>query len=227
MTRHSTWYYVIQKVQSCLSRWKANTLSIGGRLTLLKSVLGPYFLNGCGVINLKMDPYGVISLELCMVTRLTVMVIDLLPVRVQFFGKFECLKIKVLTFFPIVKFTLVLQTKFWLDVWVSDMALCDRFPRIFALETVKEVLVADKMEVSPLCTSFRRPIRDGVERQQWLEFLHVMNSVTLSSSPDRWSCDINGEGSFAFDLSLVESPMVYVRNVAEMNAIVDESLLHP
>ncbi|GKD14429.1 RNA-directed DNA polymerase, eukaryota [Tanacetum coccineum] len=57
-----------------------------------------------------------------------------------------------------------LSTKFWLDFWVSNMALCDRFPRIFALETVKEVLVADKMEVSPLCTSFRRPIRDGVER---------------------------------------------------------------
>nr|GFC94130.1 hypothetical protein [Tanacetum cinerariifolium] len=40
MTRHSAWSYVIQKVQSRLSRWKANTLSIGGRLTLLKSVLG-------------------------------------------------------------------------------------------------------------------------------------------------------------------------------------------
>ena len=76
------------------------------------------------------------------------------------------------------------------------MALCDRFPRIFALETVKEVLVADKMEVSPLCTSFRRPIRDGVERQQWLDFLHVMDTITLSLSPDRWSCDINGEGTF-------------------------------
>ncbi|GKB21476.1 hypothetical protein Tco_0855399 [Tanacetum coccineum] len=40
MTRHSAWSSVIQKIQSRLSRWKANTLSVGGRLTLLKSVLG-------------------------------------------------------------------------------------------------------------------------------------------------------------------------------------------
>ncbi|GJY79634.1 RNA-directed DNA polymerase, eukaryota [Tanacetum coccineum] len=50
-------------------------------------------------------------------------------------------------------------TKFWLDSWNSDMALCDRFPRIFALETVKEISVADKMEASSLCASFRRTLR--------------------------------------------------------------------
>ncbi|GJZ81422.1 RNA-directed DNA polymerase, eukaryota [Tanacetum coccineum] len=76
------------------------------------------------------------------------------------------------------------------------MALCDRFPRIFALETVKEISVADKMEASSLCASFRRLIRDGVERQQWMDILHVIDSVTLSSSSDRWSCDLNGEGTF-------------------------------
>ena len=88
------------------------------------------------------------------------------------------------------------RTKFWLDFWSSDMVLCDRFPRIFALETVKDISVAAKMDASSLCASFRRPIRDGVERQQWLDFLHVIDSVNLSSSPDRWSCDLNGEGTF-------------------------------
>ncbi|GJX45703.1 RNA-directed DNA polymerase, eukaryota [Tanacetum coccineum] len=84
------------------------------------------------------------------------------------------------------------------------MALCDRFPRIFALETVKEISVADKMEASSLCASFRRPIRDGVERQQWMDILHVIDSVTLSSSSDRWSCDLNGEGTFRVkDIRLV------------------------
>ncbi|GJV60043.1 RNA-directed DNA polymerase, eukaryota, partial [Tanacetum coccineum] len=33
--------FVYVKLQSRLSKWKAKTLSIGGRLTLLKSVLGP------------------------------------------------------------------------------------------------------------------------------------------------------------------------------------------
>ncbi|GKB20294.1 hypothetical protein Tco_0854217 [Tanacetum coccineum] len=40
MTRHKAWDDVVLKLQSRLSKWKAKTLSIGGRLTLLKSVLG-------------------------------------------------------------------------------------------------------------------------------------------------------------------------------------------
>ncbi|GKA38027.1 RNA-directed DNA polymerase, eukaryota, partial [Tanacetum coccineum] len=48
MSRHSAWSDVMQKVRSRLSSWKAKTLSIGGRLTLLKAVLGAvplYFMS--------------------------------------------------------------------------------------------------------------------------------------------------------------------------------------
>nr|GEU72927.1 RNA-directed DNA polymerase, eukaryota, reverse transcriptase zinc-binding domain protein [Tanacetum cinerariifolium] len=40
MSRTHAWEEVIDKVSSRLSRWKMKTLSLGGRLTLLKSVLG-------------------------------------------------------------------------------------------------------------------------------------------------------------------------------------------
>nr|GEV60564.1 RNA-directed DNA polymerase, eukaryota [Tanacetum cinerariifolium] len=40
MSRVQAWNDVVDKVQTRLSKWKLNTLSIGGRLTLLKSVLG-------------------------------------------------------------------------------------------------------------------------------------------------------------------------------------------
>ncbi|GKE69644.1 hypothetical protein Tco_1527716 [Tanacetum coccineum] len=40
MSRHKTWEDVVLKLRSRLSKWKVKTLSIGGRLTLLKSVLG-------------------------------------------------------------------------------------------------------------------------------------------------------------------------------------------
>nr|GFA63190.1 RNA-directed DNA polymerase, eukaryota, reverse transcriptase zinc-binding domain protein [Tanacetum cinerariifolium] len=40
MSRCSAWSSSIQKVRARLSKWKVKTLSIGGRLTLLKSVLG-------------------------------------------------------------------------------------------------------------------------------------------------------------------------------------------
>ncbi|GKA35148.1 hypothetical protein Tco_0721639 [Tanacetum coccineum] len=39
-SRLQTWNDVTSKIMSRLSRWKLKTLSIGGRLTLLKSVLG-------------------------------------------------------------------------------------------------------------------------------------------------------------------------------------------
>nr|GEY77293.1 RNA-directed DNA polymerase, eukaryota, reverse transcriptase zinc-binding domain protein [Tanacetum cinerariifolium] len=39
MARINTWHEVMQKVTSKLSKWKAKTLLVGGRLTLLKSVI--------------------------------------------------------------------------------------------------------------------------------------------------------------------------------------------
>nr|GEX04150.1 COP9 signalosome complex subunit 6a-like [Tanacetum cinerariifolium] len=41
MSRVQAWKEVVDKVKSRLSKWKMKTLAIGGRLTLLKSVLGP------------------------------------------------------------------------------------------------------------------------------------------------------------------------------------------
>jgi hypothetical protein len=40
MSNRSAWDDIISKLNSRLSKWKVKTLSIGGRLTLLKSVLG-------------------------------------------------------------------------------------------------------------------------------------------------------------------------------------------
>nr|GEZ80059.1 RNA-directed DNA polymerase, eukaryota [Tanacetum cinerariifolium] len=40
MSRHNAWASTVDKLRSRLSKWKVKTLSIGGRLTLLKAVLG-------------------------------------------------------------------------------------------------------------------------------------------------------------------------------------------
>nr|GFA77699.1 RNA-directed DNA polymerase, eukaryota [Tanacetum cinerariifolium] len=39
-------------------------------------------------------------------------------------------------------------------------------------------------------------IRDGYERQQWLDLLSTLGSITPSSAAHRWVFDLNGDGEF-------------------------------
>ncbi|GKD64948.1 RNA-directed DNA polymerase, eukaryota, partial [Tanacetum coccineum] len=77
-----------------------------------------------------------------------------------------------------------------------EVPLSIHFPRLFALENSKDISVADKWNASDLKASFRRDVRNGAELQQWLEMVSVLDSVSLSSSADRWFCVFNGDGSF-------------------------------
>nr|GFA53992.1 RNA-directed DNA polymerase, eukaryota, reverse transcriptase zinc-binding domain protein [Tanacetum cinerariifolium] len=82
---------------------------------------------------------------------------------------------------------------FWLDTWTLDSPLYVRFPRLFALKSVKDISVAVKWGAPTLDASFRRRARDGAESNQWSEFCSMLDSVTLSSSSNRIFCDLNGE----------------------------------
>ncbi|GKD47130.1 RNA-directed DNA polymerase, eukaryota [Tanacetum coccineum] len=69
-----------------------------------------------------------------------------------------------------------------------------------ALSEVHGVIAVKKMmrrkKASSVSASFRRDVRDGAERQQWDDLSSIMNSVVLSSSKDRWTCDLSGDGEF-------------------------------
>nr|GEW38227.1 RNA-directed DNA polymerase, eukaryota [Tanacetum cinerariifolium] len=88
------------------------------------------------------------------------------------------------------------NTRFWYDSWVFDQPLRVKFPCLFALETDKESTVASELGSSLVDASFRRSVRDEVERQQWDDLNSVSGSVTLFASKDRWFCDLNGDGVF-------------------------------
>ncbi|GJY27845.1 RNA-directed DNA polymerase, eukaryota [Tanacetum coccineum] len=67
------------------------------------------------------------------------------------------------------------------------------FPRLFALELDKEIVVANKMGASSVSASFRRDVRDGAERQQWDDLSSILNSVVpLDLHKDWWTCDLSG-----------------------------------
>ncbi|GJU71994.1 RNA-directed DNA polymerase, eukaryota [Tanacetum coccineum] len=66
----------------------------------------------------------------------------------------------------------------------------------FSKETDKDSAVASKLGSPSLEVSFRRSVLDGVERQQLFDLNSLTGSLILSSSKDRWICDLNGDGEF-------------------------------
>nr|GEV55295.1 RNA-directed DNA polymerase, eukaryota [Tanacetum cinerariifolium] len=64
------------------------------------------------------------------------------------------------------------------------------------LKSVLEISVAAKWGAPSFDDSFRRQVRDEVERNQWYELLSLLGTISLSPSSDRYFCDLNGDGVF-------------------------------
>ncbi|GKB30734.1 RNA-directed DNA polymerase, eukaryota [Tanacetum coccineum] len=74
---------------------------------------------------------------------------------------------------------LVMHTCFWKDFWIGDTRLQGMFPRLYALESYKDISVADKIR-APLYTSFRRDVRGGVKASQLAHLSALFATITLS-----------------------------------------------
>nr|GFB86543.1 RNA-directed DNA polymerase, eukaryota [Tanacetum cinerariifolium] len=81
------------------------------------------------------------------------------------------------------------------DCWISDIPLCDKFPRLFALELDKEASVAVKLN-APIEISFRRNARGGLEQHLMADMNSMLDSVVLLNSGDRWVCNLASDGNF-------------------------------
>nr|GEZ18936.1 hypothetical protein [Tanacetum cinerariifolium] len=92
-----------------------------------------------------------------------------------------------------------MRTIFWHDFWIGDTQLKYLFPRLYALESIKESFVADKLQAH-IASSFRRAVRGGVETQQLNHLLDLLGSVILSNMKDRWVWHLNGDGVFVLKM---------------------------
>nr|GEX70430.1 RNA-directed DNA polymerase, eukaryota [Tanacetum cinerariifolium] len=221
MSRHKAWADVVFKLRSRLSKWKAKTLSIGGRLTLLKSVLGASPLHNMSIFK---APKGVSSFFALNRALLLKWVWRLLSQDGSFWfqviqalygsniashsvhtasnwcsilREMHLLKSKGFDFLSLCSKRVGdgNTTSFWLDIWKGDSTLRDIFPRMFALEMDKQITVAAKM-VARVDASFRRPVPGGIEHDQLNELRSCIDSVSLSFSHDRWVCNASGDGNF-------------------------------
>ncbi|GKF23093.1 hypothetical protein Tco_0075415, partial [Tanacetum coccineum] len=212
MSRTHAWEEVIDKVRSRLSRWKMKTLSIGGRLTLLKSVLG----------SMPIFHMSIFKAPLSVIRQLE-------SIRSHFFNGHDSASrkaswIKSLThdrgflfppeslsslyallaqkypfsLLPIVTSTTLLtipvflhlgngnNISFWNDNWIGGNTLKNLYPRIYALENSKQATVYTKLADIALDASFRRKPRGGIECIQFNEMLVLMQDVSLTPISDRW-----------------------------------------
>nr|GEY12708.1 RNA-directed DNA polymerase, eukaryota [Tanacetum cinerariifolium] len=161
------WDDTIGKCKAHLSNWKLKTLSIRGRLTLLKSVLGSTPIYNMSIYKV---PKSVLH--------------TLESIRRIFFNGVQGDERKITW----IKWTKVLASKkyggldrgvdlishshirvgnglctqFWNEVWIGDTPIRVLFPRVYALEINKVCTVADKLQYS-VTSSLRRTVRGGVE----------------------------------------------------------------
>ncbi|GJW90119.1 RNA-directed DNA polymerase, eukaryota, partial [Tanacetum coccineum] len=198
MSRKSAWDSTIQKLQSKLSKWKVKTLSIGGRLTLLKSVLGASPLYYLSIFKV---PKGVLKI--------------MESLRSNFFNGVASSDRKITW----VAWDNILASKknrglgvssyyalnrALLLKWVWRFISCDGslwFKVVQAIYGLR--LELHMLNISSnFCfilrehASFRGSPGTGVEGQQWSDLSSLVASVSLSVSKDRWLCDLSSDGEF-------------------------------
>nr|GFC68115.1 RNA-directed DNA polymerase, eukaryota, reverse transcriptase zinc-binding domain protein [Tanacetum cinerariifolium] len=132
------WNDVVENMSSRLSKWKMKSLSIGGRLTLIKAVLGAMPIYHMSMFKV---PLGVLK--------------RIESIRCRFFNGADLDSNKAKRLGDGV------DTCFWKDTWNGELPFKLTYPRLYALEVDKNISVADKLAQATLAGTFRREPRSG------------------------------------------------------------------
>ncbi|GJY16658.1 RNA-directed DNA polymerase, eukaryota [Tanacetum coccineum] len=222
-SKSKSWDEVLTKISSRLSKWKSKTLSIGGRLTLIKSVLNSLPLYHMSIYK---APIGVLH-NMESFRRRFFNGVDKNERKLSIIGWKKILASKkkeglgVSSFFALNRALLFkwvwrfisqginlhsymkkkvgngVHNLFWEDSWIIDSPLKQIYPRLYDLESNKHVTVADKLSDVSIINSFRRAPRGGMEEEQYLNLVDLVASVILSNSNDRWVWSLVSSGEFS------------------------------
>ncbi|GKC43906.1 hypothetical protein Tco_1061628, partial [Tanacetum coccineum] len=92
------------------------------------------------------------------------------------------------------------DTSFWEDVWMGDSTLKSYFPRLYVLETCKNIYVADKIRLISIDSLFHRMPRGGIESAQYGELGNDVAHIQLVHLKDRWVWTLSCNGEFSVKL---------------------------
>ncbi|GKB67722.1 RNA-directed DNA polymerase, eukaryota, reverse transcriptase zinc-binding domain protein [Tanacetum coccineum] len=200
------------RFKSKLSSWKANLLSIGGRLTLIKSVLGSL---------------GIYYMSLFKVPELVLKALERL--RAEFFWGSEVIKaihggdvglgtsgcftngvwaaiigsINTLHSNGILpKETLRhrvgngTQIKFWKDSWIGEEPLNIHYNRLFMLDLHEDCYIHDRWSPNGWIWNWSRPVENGRIGTIFSSMLAELQNVTLTDNLDSWFWQIGKDGVY-------------------------------
>nr|GEV65008.1 hypothetical protein [Tanacetum cinerariifolium] len=191
MSRIKAWDDVINKVLCRLSKWKIKIISIGGRFTLLKSVLGASPIYFMSMFN---APIQVLK--------------KLESIRNHFFNGVDSNVRKMM----LIKWDNVLASKEKGGFGVSSFYALNRaltFKWIWIFRTQGFSLwsrviklihgedVTNKMAHSSLASSLRCNPRGGIEQVQMANLIFNLEGFTLPNMHDRWRWSLSGDGEFS------------------------------
>ncbi|GJY15770.1 RNA-directed DNA polymerase, eukaryota [Tanacetum coccineum] len=83
------------------------------------------------------------------------------------------------------------------DMWRGEELFKSKYPRIYALESNKDVTVAEKVSHDSLGFSLRRAPRSGIEQTQLNNLSVYIEGMTLVDMRDKWSWSLDGSGEFS------------------------------
>nr|GEX22823.1 RNA-directed DNA polymerase, eukaryota [Tanacetum cinerariifolium] len=184
-SRNSFWDEVISKISTRPSKWKAKSLSIGGRFTLIKLILTSlplYFM------SIYKDPMGVLH-KLESIRRNFFNGVDNNERKVNMIGWKKILAAKRKNGLGVSSFLLII-VRFYSSGF-GDSRLIKSCFGLIKLELFMEMIALIQVVSLGLLLGFillvRRRPGGGAEEEKYCSLVEKLNSVVLSNSTDRWA----------------------------------------
>ncbi|GJT69400.1 putative RNA-directed DNA polymerase, eukaryota, reverse transcriptase zinc-binding domain protein [Tanacetum coccineum] len=190
MNKSGNWNAIIEKFQKRLTSWKANNLSIGGHLTLIKLVLGSL---------------GTYFFFLLKASRVVIKYLEKLRCNFFWGGDKESNKMAWISWKKICSPSTCgglgvieqVAVRSGMDSKMAELPsnLKSLYPRLFALETNKECHISDlcftQNGLPHHIWAWRRVVRDGHEMNQLRDLLGLVNSFCPCDTPNSWAFTLN------------------------------------